>query len=184
MEGPRFVWPRRDRNTRVALIGLPGSGKSAVAPLLARRLRCPSLDLDAAVERRAGRSVTSLFEEGEATFRGLETLELEEALRGEGPLVLACGGGVLLRSENRALLGARARVVLLEVDPETAAVRLRGAGAAERPVLQGRSPVERLRALLSERGPAYAAAADAVVNTTGLTPEEVADRIAERLTVA
>ena len=186
MEGPRFFWsPRGAKATRVVLIGLSGSGKSTVAPLLAQRLRRPCVDLDREIERRSGRSVASLFEEGEARFRELESRALRESLEGAETLVLACGAGILGRSENRALLKTRARVVWLEVDPETAASRLTGAGVTERPLLHGAGPlVERLRRLLEARRTGYAAAAHAIVDTSGLTPEEVADRIAERLAIA
>ena len=156
-----------------------------MAPLLAHRLRCPSLDLDLTIEQGAGRSVAALFEEGEALFRELESRALEEALGRAGSLVLACGGGILERKENRELLVARARIVWLAVDPERAASRLTGPGAKTRPLLQGTVPVaEQLRALLRERRAGYAAAADTIVDTSQLTPEEVADRIAERLAVA
>jgi len=143
------------------------------------------VDLDREIERRSGRSVASLFEEGEARFRELESRALRESLEGAETLVLACGAGILGRSENRALLKTRARVVWLEVDPETAASRLTGAGVTERPLLHGAGPlVERLRRLLEARRTGYAAAAHAIVDTSGLTPEEVADRIAERLAIA
>jgi len=129
--------------------------------------------------------VAALFEEGEALFRELESRALEEALGRAGSLVLACGGGILERKENRELLVARARIVWLAVDPERAASRLTGPGAKTRPLLQGTVPVaERLRALLRERRAGYAAAADTIVDTSQLTPEEVADRIAEQLAVA
>ena len=186
MEGPRFFWsPRGARATRVVLIGLSGSGKSTVAPLLAQRLRRSCVDLDREIERRAGRSVALLFEEGEGTFRELESRALQDSLEGTRSLVLACGAGVLERSENRELLTTRAKVVWLAVDPETAASRLSGPGAAERPLLHGAgSLVERLRTHLEARRAGYAAAAHTIVDTSGLTPQEVADRIAERLAVA
>lgn len=154
-----------------------------MAPVLAKRLACPSVDLDEEIERRAGRSVAAIFEEGEPRFRELESRALAEALERAGPLVLACGGGVLGRSENRELLGARARVVWLRVDPGTAAARVQG-GSAERPLLRGGPVAERLRALLASRGGEYAAAAEATVDTAGLSPEQVAERIAERLALA
>jgi len=149
-----------------------------VAPILARRLGCSHADLDREVERRSGRAVTAIFEqEGEERFRDLESLVLARALGGEGSLVLACGGGVLGRVANRDLLRTSARVIWLTVEPGEAAKRLRAPGSAERPLLLGGAPEEALRALLVRRGAAYAAAADATVETDGLAPEDVAERI-------
>lgn len=153
-----------------------------MAPILARRLGCPGADLDREIERRAGRAVRAIFEdEGEERFRDLESIALAEALGGEGSLVLACGGGILGRAANRDLLKSRARVVWLGVDPGEAAKRLPTSGAGERPLLSGGAPAEGLRALLELRRGAYAAAADATVDTDGLAPEEVAERVLARL---
>jgi len=75
--------------TRIALIGLPGAGKSAVAPLLARRLGFESVDLDREIERLAGASVSAVLDaEGEERFRDLESLALAEALDGSGARVV------------------------------------------------------------------------------------------------
>ncbi len=164
----------------VALIGLSGAGKSTVAPLLAARLGGGWIDLDEAVAREAGAPVAVLIRrEGEAAFRAREAAALRAAL-GARPAarVLACGGGILSREENRALLAARATVVWLRVPAAVAAARLGAAGAAERPLLDGADPAEaRLAALESERGPAYGAAADLTIDTAGRTPSEVAEEI-------
>jgi shikimate kinase len=153
-----------------------------VAPILARRLGCSGADLDREIEREEGRAVTAIFEdEGEERFRDLESSALAHALGGEGPVVVACGGGILGRAANRDLLRSRARVVWLTVDPGEAAKRLLAPGSDARPLLSGGAPAERLRALLERRRPAYAAAADATVETDGLAPEEVAERILARL---
>jgi len=140
------------------------------------------VDLDREIERLAGRGVPAIFEEeGEERFRDVESLALAHVLGGASPVVLACGGGVLGRAANRELLKTRARAVWLRVDPETAARRLGGPGEPARPLLLG-APVEgRLRSLLTRRGPAYAEAADASVETAGRTPEEVAERIAAEI---
>jgi len=84
---------------------------------------------------------------------------------------------VLGRAANRELLSTSARVIWLTVEPGEAAKRLGAPGSAERPLLHGGVPEEGLRALLQRRGAAYAAAADATVETDGLVPEEVAERI-------
>lgn len=151
-----------------------------MAPLLAGRLGCSSVDLDREIERVAGRSIPAIFEEGEERFRDLESLALAEVLGGAEPRVVACGGGILGRAANRDLLRARARVVWLTVDPSSAAERLRGAGAGERPLLGGGSLGERLTRLLAQRGRGYTEVADHVVDAGG-APEAVAERIANEL---
>jgi shikimate kinase len=147
-----------------------------------------AVDLDARVERAAGRSVASLFGElGEGAFRDLETAALREALDAERShasrergQVLALGGGILEREENRALLRGRALVVWLKVTPETAARRIGAAGASSRPLVGGvpGAPVERLREILASRTEAYRAAADLVIDTEGRTEAEVAEAVA------
>lgn len=170
----------------MALIGLSGAGKTTVAPLAAARLGFPWVDLDAEVARVAGRSIASFFEAGEeAAFRALEARTLEQALTGKRPgVVLACGGGVVTIPETRALLRARGFVVWLRVSPERALARLGPEGIAGRPLLAGAgdagaaSSPEALAALLRDRAPLYEAAADAVIDTDGLAPDEVAERVA------
>ena len=80
----------------VYLVGMPGSGKSTVGPELARRLDMPFLELDAEIERAAGKGVTEIFEEdGEPRFRELEAAALKDAAALD-PSVISCGGGVVL----------------------------------------------------------------------------------------
>jgi shikimate kinase len=138
-----------------------------------------SVDLDLEVERLAGSPASAVLEkEGEERFRDLESRALAGVLGDARPLVLACGGGILGRAENRDLLKARARVVWLQVDPATAAARLLPSGGSARPLLRGGPLEERLEELLESRSAAYAGAADLVVSTDGQKPEEVAERIA------
>jgi shikimate kinase len=152
-----------------------------VAPLLAKRLGCASVDLDREIERQAGRPVAAIFDgEGEARFRDLESLALAQALHGDAPVVVSCGGGVLGRAANWEVLRARARVVWLTVSPEEAAARLDGS-EEERPLLRGGDPAGRLAELLSQRAEAYGSAADLRIETSGLAPEEIAARVAAAL---
>ena len=90
---------------RIALVGLPGSGKSTIARLVAQRLGWDAVDLDDEIARSSGRSPASIIAaDGEAAFRDLELIALEQALRRPGPLVIACGGGLITQAAARRLL--------------------------------------------------------------------------------
>ena len=157
----------------IALVGVMGAGKSAVASVLGARLETAVADLDARVEVEAGRTVAELFaDEGEAAFRVRETRALERAIEEEVG-VIACGGGVVLDVGNRERLRTRCRTVWLDVAPEVAARRVSDAPRL-RPLL-GEGPLApRLERLLAERAAAYAVVAHARVDTTNHDPEAVA----------
>jgi shikimate kinase len=159
----------------LALVGLMGAGKSAVARILGERLGVAVADLDGYLEAEEGCTIAELFErEGEAYFRRREGEVPRQALDA-GAYVIACGGGVVLDPAHRALLRERCEVVWLEVSPGEAARRV--GGGAGRPLLAGAEPLARLEALLAERAPLYAAVADRRVDTGALTAEAVADAI-------
>ena len=159
----------------LALVGLMGAGKTAVARVLGERLGVAVADLDAYIEAAEGRGIGELFErEGEAYFRRREGEVLRKALA-SGARVVACGGGVVLDPAHRALLRDRCEVVWLEVSAAEAARRIGGAGG--RPLLAGASPRARLESLLAERGPLYAEIAHRRIDTETHTPDQVADAI-------
>lgn len=149
---------------QVVLVGLSGSGKSSVGREVATLLGWTLIDTDAEIERRSGRTIPDVFrDEGETRFREIETEVLADALSGS-QVVIATGGGAVIRSEVWAdqLLGAAdSLTVWLDGDPATLANRLvaqarvNGA-AADRPLLADGDPVERLTAMRSARAAAYA----------------------------
>jgi len=160
------------------LVGYRGSGKTTVARLLAARLGWGWVDADDAIEARAGRSIRAIFAaEGEAGFRDREALALAELclLRQH---VIATGGGVVLREQNRALLRQRGRVVWLTADGDTLWQRLQGDAttAGRRPALAGGGRRE-VEELLRVREPLYRACTDVTVQTAGRTPEAVVDEV-------
>ncbi|HEX6237963.1 MAG TPA: bifunctional shikimate kinase/3-dehydroquinate synthase [Acidimicrobiales bacterium] len=146
----------------VVLVGLPGTGKTTVGRRLAKELARPFADLDEQIELTTGRTVAQLFaERGEDGFRRTETAVLRRLLGAVPPLVLAAGGGVVTRPENRELLG----------DPGVTVVWLRAPAAflaertdpSHRPLLAGDAAAA-LERLLTERTPLYEAVADRAVD--------------------
>jgi shikimate kinase len=160
----------------VVLIGARGAGKSTVAALLAERLGLPPIDTDAIVERETGRSIADLLAAG--AFRGHEQAVLARVLAA-GPAVVAAGGGAVLWDGFRE--AARAwRVVWLDADPEVLARRIRS-DASTRPSLTGGRADLEIEAVARARAERYRAAAWRRIDTTGLGPAAVVDRIEKLL---
>ena len=147
----------------VALVGLPGAGKSAVGRRLGQRLQLPFIDTDHVVEQRVGCSIRDYFErEGEIAFRDLEQAVIADlAVRPHG--VLATGGGAVLREANRRQLRDHFHVIYLRSSPEDLFRRLRH--DVKRPLLQVADPLGRLRELHDARDPLYRETAHEVVDT-------------------
>jgi shikimate kinase len=166
-------------------VGLPGTGKSTVAPLLGEALGRVAIDLDSVIEQHAGRSVPELFASvGEAGFRDLELDALRRSLRGQ-PVVLATGGGVVTNSEAHDELQG-CSVAWLRARTGTLVERLSTVGdlRAARPLLDtDDSSVLRLRIeeLSLERSDLYEGVADVVVDVDDRTPTEVARAILVQL---
>lgn len=148
----------------VALVGLPGSGKSTIGRQLARRLGADFIDTDVLIEKRLGETIRAFFErEGEDRFRQIEHDILRELLAGPRGGVLATGGGIVLRADNRRLLSQGATVVYLRSSPEDLARRLRH--DRQRPLLQVANPLAKLRELYRVRDPLYREVAHFSVET-------------------
>jgi shikimate kinase len=152
-----------------------GAGKSTVGCRLAEALGLRFHDLDDILSRRAGATITEIFDtEGESGFRRREAVLLDEYTR-LPRCVLATGGGCVVRPENRAMLGERGFVVYLKTPVELQLQRLRH--DTERPLLQAPDRRERLEGLADERTPLYESVADLVVEPGDLSPSAACERI-------
>lgn len=149
--------------TTVSLVGLPGSGKSTVGRQLARRLGIAFLDSDQVIEQQLGCSIREFFErDGEVAFRDQEEAVIDQLTQKEG-LILATGGGAVLREPNRQHLHDRTVVVYLRATPEALIRRLRH--DTSRPLLQVADPLARLRELFAQRDPLYRQTAHFTIET-------------------
>lgn len=161
----------------IVLIGLMGSGKSAVGRLLAERLGRPFIDTDQWIEEQAGRTIADLFEtQGEAAFREREAQVIAAVAARDGQ-VIATGGGAVLRLENREALRRTGLVIWLDAPPEALYHRARTQGLERRPLLAGPNPLGRLRALAESRAGAYQAAAHLRVKTDSKLPAAIVEEI-------
>jgi len=147
----------------ISLVGMPGGGKSTVGRYLARQLHLPFFDSDHEIENRIGQPIRAFFEvHGEEAFRDAEQ-EVIAGLTGGRDRVLATGGGVVLREANREALHARSTVIYLRSSPEELFRRLRH--DTQRPLLQVKDPLQRLRDLHRERDPLYRSTAHFIIET-------------------
>ena len=147
----------------LALVGLPGSGKSTVGRQLARRLQLNFVDSDHAIEERLGCSIREFFEvEGEERFRDIETQVIQQLLSADYG-VISTGGGSVLRELNRQELRSKSKVFYLRATPEEVFRRLKH--DQNRPLLQVGDPLTRLRDIYRIRDPLYKETAHHVVET-------------------
>lgn len=151
------------RRGNLFLVGLPGAGKSTLGRSLARRLDLAFVDADVELETRLGVTIPTIFEiEGEASFRNREETTLADLVRRTG-IVLATGGGVVIRPANRERLKANGTVIYLHADPAT--LRERTRRSRHRPLLNAADPLARLAELYAQRDPLYREVADGVVES-------------------
>lgn len=163
-------------SSQLVVVGPPGAGKTTVGRLLASRLGVELRDTDSDIERTAGKPISEIFiEDGEAAFRALERAAVATALA-EHDGVVALGGGAVMDEGTRELLESR-RVVFLNVGLADAASRV-GLNR-DRPLLIG-NPRAQLKKLMDERRPLYEQVATITVDTSGRTPEDVANEVLRR----
>jgi len=143
---------------------MPGCGKTTIGRQLARQRALSFVDVDHQIESRLGTSIRAYFDrEGEAAFRDVEQQVLADILSTSPSAVVATGGGVVLRPENRAALRRASTVLYLRAMPDDLARRL--ARDTQRPLLQVADPRQRLRELFAQRDPLYRETAHVSVDT-------------------
>ena len=158
----------------ITLTGFMGSGKTTVGKVLADFLGCPFMDLDDLVVKKAGKSIPDIFaQDGEPAFRELEAQVLRKTVAkyAESAAVLALGGGAVLAPASAALLREKTVCIYLRATLDTLLARLAGETAG-RP-LANASLADRL----ASREPIYEETAHVIIDTDGLSPDEVADEI-------
>ncbi len=171
----------------LSLVGMPGGGKSTVGRLLARQLNMTFVDSDAEIEKDlGGESIKDYFaREGEASFRDLESQVIARLLdqaRSGQEMILATGGGAVLREINRDRLRAHSTVVYLRSSPEELFRRLRH--DTQRPLLQVANPLAKLRELYGQRDPLYRRCAHFVLESSRPSVHGLANMILMQLELA
>ena len=168
--------------SNIFLVGPMGAGKSTIGRLLASELDLSFRDSDRVIEERTGADIPWIFDmEGEEGFRERETAVLAE-LATETGVVIATGGGIILREQNRSIMSTSGFVCYLTASIDQLVERT--SRDKKRPLLQVENPRQKIIDLLSLRDPLYRAAADFIINTDRRSPKAVAQEIAGLVTAA
>ena len=164
-----------DEAKNIVLVGLMGSGKSAIGRTIAKKLGRRFIDTDRFIERKSGKTITEIFDEsGESQFRGFEKEIIKKISQYVG-IVIATGGGAIRDPENFAYLKESGWIIALYASPATLYKRIEGKRI--RPLLLNQEdPVKKLEEILNERKVMYAKA-DFQVDTEGKEIEQIADEI-------
>ncbi|WP_236354900.1 shikimate kinase [Konateibacter massiliensis] len=174
-----YAEARQKISYNIMLIGFMGAGKSTVSSLLRDLLQMEEVDTDRLIAKKEGMSIPQIFEKhGEEYFRQCESdtlLELQKQKR----LIVSCGGGIVLRSENVEHMKKQGKVVLLTATPETTLARVKN--SKERPILNNNMNTEFIAELMEKRREKYLAAADIIVATDDKSIVEICEELVSRL---
>jgi shikimate kinase len=165
------------RSGNIYLVGLMGAGKTTIGRQLAKSLTVPFYDSDKAIEESTGVDIPTIFEfEGEEGFRDREQKMIQQLTKLDG-IVLATGGGAILREENRRLLKENGFIVYLQCSVERILERTRR--DTQRPLLKADNPKERIEKLFAEREHLYLSCADFTIDTGIMQSKSVVSHILE-----
>ena len=160
----------------ISLVGFMGTGKTTVGKVLAKRLGYTFVDCDDEIEKGQGTTISHIFSEfGEPYFRELEKNMVAKLSARQG-LVISAGGGAVMDPANMENMKKGGPVICLSATPEVILKRVER--FTHRPLLQVPDPLAKIKELLEARGPFYAKA-DFTVDTGGLGPDKVVDKIIE-----
>jgi len=160
----------------IYLIGMMGTGKSTLGKTLSKNMQKPFIDLDSEIEKTGGSSVSEIFDrDGEERFREMET----EQLKQYSGSVVACGGGIVLKLENRHFIKENGIAILLTASMGELSQRL--SDSDNRPLLTNDITEEALTKLWLERQLDYLNTADFTIETGGKNPEELSEEIILRI---
>lgn len=163
----------------IILVGLMGAGKSTIGRNLARQLGKEFYDSDRVIEQRTGVDIATIFEiEGEQGFRDREEQVISDLCRMDN-IVLATGGGSILREVNRNNMKKYGHVIYLCTTAEMLYSRIRY--DKSRPLMQTKSPLDTLKKLLKDREPFYMEVADTVITTGKQKATSIVKRVEEAL---
>ncbi len=171
--------------SKIALIGFRATGKSTLGRLIAEKLHWKFLDMDRELSNRFRMDIqTWVREHGWPSFRAEESRLLEEASHEHG-LVLATGGGIVEAATNREILKSKFYAIWLQANPQTILARIGGDSTTEanRPPLTNLPLEEEVLEVLRRRLPLYEECARQQIDTEGLPPGDLADRISESLNI-
>lgn len=156
----------------IVLEGIMGCGKSTIGIRLSYKMAMTVVDTDKLIEREQNKSISDIFrEDGEEAFRHMETACLKKLCEQSRGQIIALGGGVPMRPENRELLKKLGMVVYLRTRPETVYERVKN--DTSRPLLQCSDPLQKIRELTAARAFAYEDAADVTIDTDDMPMEQI-----------
>ncbi len=166
----------------IALIGIPGAGKSSTGRRLSKALNRPLVDIDSELERLSGKSIAEIFTSGgERSFRALEAQVSHYIASSHLASIIATGGGWAVNTEAVAHLRSICRIIYLRVSPGAALGRM-GRSIERRPLLCGPDALNRLTELYEGRRRIYEELADVVLDTETLSQEQLVNTISRHVT--
>lgn len=166
-----------EENKNIILVGLMGSGKTTIGRQLSSSLEKKFIDTDLFIESRTGVNISTIFElEGEEGFRLRETNLLNDLLK-QSDLIIATGGGIVLKDENRKILKKLGMVIYLRAHINDLVKRLKS--DKNRPLIQNVDLTNKLETLYTQRDALYESVADCIIDTRSKKIKEIQNEIME-----